>query len=127
MIFFQFLIMLDLSSVIEARFVNLTFHENNPPKCKIFGIFFQNITFLFIILFSLLNLYELFLSYSLISVIICPFKSWLLVYFIYLRIKCQNFSINDFKILQEIPKFSNQFCQSAHKVSLNDDDDIKLN
>lgn len=127
MIFFQLLILLDLSRIIEDRFTILTFYEDNPPKLNLFKILKQNLTCLIIVCFCLLNLYELYLSYSLISIIFCPFKTWLLIFFIYLRIKCQNFRLNEFNKIIEMPNLNSQINKASHLRSFDSDDNIKLN
>lgn len=127
MIFFQFLILLDLSCVIESRFTNITIYEDNPPKLNLFTILKQNFNCLIIVFFCLLNLYELYLSYSLISIILCPYKTWLLIFFIYLRIKCQNLRLNEFNRMIEIPNVNSQFNKLSQIGSFDLDDNVKLN
>lgn len=97
MIFFQFLLMLHLANLIEIRFIKITFHNDDDHKFNIFNYTFQNSTFIILIILNLLNMYDFYLSYSLISVIICPFKTWLLLYAIYLRYKCTQLSANHFE------------------------------
>jgi hypothetical protein len=118
MFFFQFLLMLHLSYQIESRFLNIPFIEDdsneplfeqssstgnniksntNASLCKrIFRYITQNFTFIILVLNAMSSILDLYLCYSLVSVISSPVKTWFLIIAFFLRYKCLRLGQSDF-------------------------------
>lgn len=144
--FYQFLLMLHLSYQIERRFLKLTSqddiinsHQTNAYDSQsslihtvgslsrlkrflyiksyvIFHKTIENISFLVLIATSLFQIKDLYLAYSIISVILCPLKTWLLVLAIYLRHKCINLTVNDFEKFIDNSKTSHIINRDSHSM-----------
>ncbi|CAF0957061.1 unnamed protein product [Brachionus calyciflorus] len=118
MIFFQFLLMLHLSHLIEIRFMNLTFQKNDMSNSNLLNLIYQNLNFILLFLLSLLNIYDFYLSYSFISIVVCPFKTWFLVYAFYLRYKCNQLNVNDFSQFIDTPSRDIQVTKSPKRINM---------
>lgn len=136
MIFFQFLLMFHLSYQIEKRFVNMNKEESSIKITNCWKLITQNFTFIILVLHCLLNIYDFYRSYSFVSAVLCPFKTWLLLIAFYLRHKCSNLSLSDFNKFIDTSKFNsvnktNEFVQMPSLKCLNKDtensNDIKSN
>ncbi len=121
MLFFQFLLMFHLSYQIESRFLSIPFSddESNEPLVQqstpsttiknqsskfrfaslltlTFRYIAQNFTFIILVLNALSSILDLYLCYSLVSVILSPLKTWFLLVAFYLRYKCSRLGLGDF-------------------------------
>ena len=116
------MLMFHLAYQIEDRFLKLPFkddsksnneHEQlsqstNPAiekksKLNIFSLLYKtllfiirNFSFIFLVLNCATSLLDLYYTYSMISVILSPYKAWFLVLAFYLRYKCSRLNSSDF-------------------------------
>ena len=119
MMFFQLLLILSLSYQIETRFIHMTFSDESKnvntgtssmqniqksigASIKLVSYLivinlWKDLSFLLLVLNTLLQIYDFYLSYSLLAVIFNPFKTWLLVLAFILRYKCTHLNLNDFE------------------------------
>jgi len=116
MLFFQLLLILSLSYQIETRFIHMTFADENKnintgtsatkksigASIKLISYLivinlWKDMPFLILILNTLLQIYDFYLSYSLLAVVFNPLKTWLLISAIILRYKCTNLNLGDFE------------------------------
>ena len=88
---------LDLSFQIESslsNFTSKTSQQNKRMLSKLWGNFF----FIILVIHSLLCMIELYYTYSLVAVVLCPFKTWNLMFACYLKYKCMSMKSDDFEI-----------------------------
>ena len=104
LIFFQTLLIFDLSYKIEISYQNyFTESKLNSFKlsfsCLLQFLWRDSLFFLFTFL-AFFQIYDIYASYSLVSILICPLKTWNLLFIVYLRyfrlsnIKLREFSLN---------------------------------
>jgi hypothetical protein len=124
LIFYQFFLILHLSNLIEQRFMNIqngdkgfSFGFSSLPSMRqkfkyvflyILMGFWNNISFLVVIVTSYMQINDLYLSYEIVAVLICPIKTWLLILAFYLNYKCSHLSVNDFSNILNVNSSKNR-------------------
>jgi len=104
LIFFQTLLIFDLSYKIEISYQNY-FSETNLNNFKLslsylLKLLWRDSLFFLLTILLFFQIYDIYASYSLISILICPLKTWNLFFVIYLRyfrlsnVKLREFSLN---------------------------------
>ena len=96
MVFFQFLLTLDLSARLDKRLYRLHNHQQQQQQqlprsrsiARVLLALRNNLTFVVFLLVNLLSLYDFYKAYSLVAVLVCPFKTWMLAYAVYMRHAC---------------------------------------
>ena len=94
--------MQQLNTTNNNEELNFTHNINNRLQSikvliKIsFNYLWKNILFLIFICINLFQIYDLYLSYKLLSILICPIKTWSMLLAIYLRYKVIHLNKNDF-------------------------------
>jgi len=101
---FQLPLILQLSYQIEQRFLNL----NAPTKAAAtgwtrlcLGLVWKNVSLLVVCAFCSITLIEYYQSYSLMAVLVCPFKTWNLCAAVYLWQRCWRLEESDFDLFME--------------------------
>jgi hypothetical protein len=132
MLFFQLLLIFHLSFQIETRFLTINFHQESETSSNLspqnsFKLYIKkflpslwaNFSFLFLVSFCLLQMYDFYLSYSFYAIIFCPLKTWMLIVSIYLRNKCANLNANDFEKFLHDPasKYNTVYLTNAAQLS----------
>jgi hypothetical protein len=124
------MLMIHLSYLIEQRFLSLPLNEDEAetdeplvqqqhdnkihvsklislPKAILFTIV-HNFTFIILIVTSLLSIVDFYHCYSLVAVIISPFKTWSLIAAFYLRYECSRLDLADFSKFLDMAHLKNQ-------------------
>lgn len=104
LLWFQLPLVFDLSYQIEASYSNI--HNQNPDQNNIrSGIFrrilshsWKHISFICLVVNTMLILIENYHSYSIVSVAFGPLKTWNLIIAFYLKRKCFYLRANDFNL-----------------------------
>ncbi len=125
MILFQCMLLLHLSYQLENRLFevrknsadnrNRTLLANNKTSLNdlikslfdLINYLINNMSFIILILNCFSQIWDLYLCYSIISVLICPLKTWSLILALYLRFKCKKLTMNEFRKFASIRNYSN--------------------
>ena len=138
MLFFQILLILHLSQHIETRFLTISFQadsqttsssddkHDSPILCikNVLAKLWQNFSFVFMVLFCVVQMYDFYLSYSIYALLFCPLKTWMLAISFYLRNKCASLNANDFEKFLHDPASKYNTVYSAKASQLNASDSL---
>ena len=127
MVIFQGFLMLHLSYQIECRFLAMPLSDDSNEAFILtqqqkkstmnkfelslayvlkfsFSYLCENFFFILLVINCISQIYDLYLCYSLVSIILCPLKTWSLVLAFYLRYKCKSLTVNDFYLCIDTSK-----------------------
>ena len=81
--------------------------------CACICLVVDNLAFALLLFVGLFQMYDLYLSYSVLAIVVCPIKTWMLIMAIYLRYKATHLTTNDFNKFIDTSKFRPGISQAS--------------